>query len=276
MKRKNNGMYLLNSDIEALNKRYEVLYKQIKDNINLTEAQINRACEVLLEKYNFEIEELCALREVEYETKWAKIKARNREQIPWRRCWLWRLLFQPLTNRAQDIIEQEAELDAEDEFTPKEKALQARLDKLDNEKCDEASQRKREKNLKNYLKFKRKLDHLTTYIDNANGKKIPYVIRHRHKKALKKCMKFKRKLDDDVFYTSATDAPCNVEQTPQENAEPPAPATAAPSPTLSNTEQGASDVAQQGDKKAEPNAGDVSEPPEPPTRKPRSTKQPGN
>lgn len=155
-------MYLLNTDIETLNKRYDVLYKQVKDNPNLTKEQINRECEVLLEKYNFEIEELSALREVEYETQRAKIEARNQEQMPWRRSWWWRLIFQPLTNRAQDIIEYRAELEAEQEFAPIEKELDELAERLYAGTGKKLSKRKRKRLMEKYLKLKRRLISATT------------------------------------------------------------------------------------------------------------------
>lgn len=165
MKRKKNNMYLLNTDIEELNKRYEGLYKQVKDNTNLTKDQIARECEVLLEKYNFEIEELCDMREVEYETQRAKIEARNAEQIPWRRGWWWRLIFRPVTNRAQDIIEDEAALDADVKFTDKEKELEARWVTLFGDNVKNLSKRRRRRALKKYLKYKRMLEGDNAVVD---------------------------------------------------------------------------------------------------------------
>lgn len=167
LKRKNNGMYLLNTDIEKLNERYNVLYKQVKDNPNLSKEQINRECEVLLEKYNFEIEELNALREVEYKTQQAKIKARNQEETPFRRCWIWRLLLMPLTNRPQDIIEEEAARNAEERFAPMESELVTRIAKLYNLDIKKLSQRKRKKVLEKYLKNKRLLKVALQAIDDT-------------------------------------------------------------------------------------------------------------
>ena len=151
MKRKNNGMFLLNTDIEELNKRYEQLYKNVKDSPYLTKEQITRECEVLLAKYDFEIEELNSLREVEYKVRQAKIEARNAEEIPWRRCVLWRLLLQPLTNRAQDNIEEDAAQNAEKLFAPMEQKLARRAAELYGEELKELSPRKRKKILKKYI-----------------------------------------------------------------------------------------------------------------------------
>lgn len=158
MKRNLNKMYLLNTDIEALHTRFEELYKQVKTSKNLSIEQTNRECEILLLKYNFEIEELNALREVEYKTQQAKIKARNKQEIPWRRCCLWRLLFQPLTNRAQDIIEREAAQNAEKLFSPMEKNILARACEIYNLDIKKLSRHKRKKLLKKYLKQKHLLE----------------------------------------------------------------------------------------------------------------------
>ena len=124
------NLYLSSSDIEDLNERYIALYKKVKNATDLSTEQINRMCEVLLQKYNFEIEELSRLREAEYLTCQAQIEAKNKEQIPWRRSWLWRLIFKPTTNRAQDIIEEEAALEADALFTALEKGLENRAKKL--------------------------------------------------------------------------------------------------------------------------------------------------
>lgn len=157
MKRKNK-LFILTDDLEKLNDRYAALHKKIKNAEEISEAHSNRMAEVLLEKYNFEIEELSAAREVEYYTQQAEIKAKNAEQIPWRRCWLWRLLFQPLTNRAQDIIEEEAALEAEELFTNSENELKILAKNTYGENGSKLSKRKRKKALMKYLKFKRLLE----------------------------------------------------------------------------------------------------------------------
>lgn len=122
-------LYILNEDIEVLHERYEQLFKQVKTSTNLSETQIQKECETLSLKYDFEIKELCKFREVDYDEQQAKIKARKAERKPWRRCWLWRLLFRPLTNRAQDIIEKSEELKA-DELHSKQERLNEKLEKL--------------------------------------------------------------------------------------------------------------------------------------------------
>lgn len=162
LKRRQNEMYILDTDIEALNVRFEELYRQVKNSPNLSEEQCLRECEILRKKYDFEIEELCKLRKIEYETQQARIKARERAETPWRRCWLWKLLFQPLTNRAQNIIEEEAELNAEEFFAPMEEELEARAEQLYNANGKNLSRRKFKRIFKKYLKYKFLLG-----IDNA-------------------------------------------------------------------------------------------------------------
>ena len=121
-------LYILNEDIEKLHERYEQLFKQVKTSTNLSETQIQKECETLSLKYDFEVIELSKFRKVDYDVQQAKIKAREAEQKPWRRCWLWRLIFQPLTNRAQDIIEKSEELKA-DELHSEQERLNTQLQK---------------------------------------------------------------------------------------------------------------------------------------------------
>lgn len=117
-------LFALNEDIEKLHERYEQLFKQVKTSANLSENQIEIECDTLSRKYKFELEELSKLRKVDYDIQQAKIKAKEKEQTPWRRSWWWRLIFQPLTNRAQDIIEQRAELEADIIHSNDEKAIE--------------------------------------------------------------------------------------------------------------------------------------------------------
>lgn len=154
----NKTLYLSNEDIEKLNARYETLYKDVKNSMHLSTEQINAECETLLNKYYFEIEELSAYRKAEYKRRQARAEAKNDEQIPWRKCWIRRLLFLPVTNRAQDIIEEEAELEADKLFTSEEKKLDELASKLYGENGKKLSKRRRKKALKKYLKYKRLLN----------------------------------------------------------------------------------------------------------------------
>lgn len=158
MKRKNNGMYLLSSDIDKLHERYSQLYKKIKTDTYLPPIAVERECEVVLNKYDFEIEELNNLRKLEYETQQAKIEARNREESPWRRSWIYRLFFKPVTNRAQDLIEEEAAQNAEELFAPIELKLVEQLTKLYDLNIKEMSPRQRKKVLKKYFTSKHLID----------------------------------------------------------------------------------------------------------------------
>lgn len=161
MKRKKNDYYLLTTDIEELHQRYSKLYKQIAidfENKDITEQQLKRSCEVLLGAYNIEVEQLNDLRYAEYAKRKARAEAKNDEQIPWRKCWIRRLLFLPVTNRAQDIIEEEAELEADKLFTSEEKKLDELASKLYGENKKPLSKRRRKKALKKYLKYKRLLN----------------------------------------------------------------------------------------------------------------------
>ncbi len=152
-----NDLYLLDTDIEKLNRRYSDLFKQVEDDETLPDAQKYNACAILMRKYNFEVNELSNMREKEYLTEQAKINADNAEQIPWRRGWWWRLIFKPLTNRAQDIIERRAELEAQQEFAPIEKELDELDETLFAGTGKKLSKRKRKRLMKKYLKLKCRL-----------------------------------------------------------------------------------------------------------------------
>ncbi len=153
MKHKNE-LFILTEDIEKLNDRYIELHRKIKNATEISETHCNRMSEVLLEKYNFEIKELSLARKKEYYTQQAETEARNKEQTPWRRGWWWRLIFQTLTNRAQDIIEERAALEAEELFTNSENELDARAKTVYGDNVKTLSKRKRKKALKQFLKYK--------------------------------------------------------------------------------------------------------------------------
>lgn len=116
-------LYAFNEDIEKLHERYEQLFKQVKSSLNLSEKQIEQECDTLSRKYDFELDELSKYRKVDYDIKLAEIKAREDELKPVRHRRVWRLLFRRLTNRAQDIIEERAELDAHAIHTKAEKQI---------------------------------------------------------------------------------------------------------------------------------------------------------
>ncbi len=125
-----NPLYALNEDIEKLHARYEELFKQVRTSLSLSTPQIELEEETLSRKYEFELEELSKRRKLEYDKQQAEIEARADEQTPWRRGWWWRLIFQPLTNRAQDIIEERAKLEADLIHTAEESAIEEERKKL--------------------------------------------------------------------------------------------------------------------------------------------------
>lgn len=149
---KQSELYLLNEDIEKLHERYEHLFKQVKTSSNLSETQIQKECETLSLKYDFEIKELSQKRKVDYDKRQAEIKAREAEEKPWRRCWLWRLLLRPLTNRAQDIIEDRAELEADITHTKAEKAIEDDREKFKADNPEKPKKRKPRAELKAIIK----------------------------------------------------------------------------------------------------------------------------
>lgn len=123
--------------------------------------------EVLLSAYNAAIEVKTLEREVDYDIKFAQIEARKDEIKPWRRCWLWRLLFRPLTNRAQDIIEKRAELDADIAHTALENEIDNDRKKLPPED-EEKKPSKRE--LKRLMRDK--LKKVIETADNADVQEV--------------------------------------------------------------------------------------------------------
>ena len=175
--RRKQPLYALNEDIEKLHERYEQLFKQVKTSLNLSETQIEKECETLSRKYDFELEELSELRKVEYDKRQAEIKAREAEQTPWRRCWLWRLLGQPLTNRAQDIIEARAELEADIKHTADENAIENDRKKLKQDDGEKLSVRKLKRIMRDELKavIKRadNADVQEAFTEPANAAPVP-------------------------------------------------------------------------------------------------------
>ncbi len=139
-------LYALSEDIEKLHKRYEELFKQVKNSLNLSSDQIEKECATLSRKYDFELEELSKMRKVDYDKRQAEINVRAAEETPWRRGWWWRLIFQPLTNRAQNIIEARAELKANIAHTAAEKEIESDRKKLQDNAKSEKTPPKAKKN----------------------------------------------------------------------------------------------------------------------------------
>lgn len=128
---KRRGRYLPLAEIEKIDSEFLNEMERVKTRLGYIrdEAIIKVFYEVLLSAYTAAIELRTCECEVDYEIKLAQIKAREKEETPWRRCWLWRLLFKPLTNRAQDIIDTRAELNADVVHTAAEKEIEAERNK---------------------------------------------------------------------------------------------------------------------------------------------------
>lgn len=145
-------LYALNEDIETLHARYEQLFKQVQTSLNLSANQIEKECETLSRKYDFELEELSKRRKLEYDKQQAEIEAREREQTPWRRGWWWRLIFRPVTNRAQDIIEERAELEADIILSAEERVIEIERDSFISDRGKKLSKRELKQKLKEAIK----------------------------------------------------------------------------------------------------------------------------
>ena len=158
-------LYALNEDIEKLHARYEELFKQVRNSLNLSEKQIELEEETLSRKYKFELEEQSKARKLEYDKQQAEIEARAKEQTPWRRGWWWRLIFRPVTNRAQDIIEERAKLEAEIEQTAEEKEIENKRKNLPAD-ADEPSKGKLKRQMRSEAKAK--LKETIRQADNAD------------------------------------------------------------------------------------------------------------
>ena len=148
--KKREMLYIPLEDIEKIDdaflsemERVKTRLKNIGDKDIITKFQ-----QVLLNAYCAEIEVQSRAREVDYDIKFAEIEERKRVLKPFRRCWLWRLLFQPLTNRAQDIIEARAGLDADFIHTAAERGIEADCKKLPTTGEKHLSKRKIKKMLK--------------------------------------------------------------------------------------------------------------------------------
>lgn len=152
--KKRNGRYIPLSDIEKINTAYLDEIQRVKMRLGGVSDKdlINAFYNVLMNAYNSAIEIRMLEREVDYDIKFAQIKERRHNIKPWRRCWLWRLLFQPLTNRAQDIIEERAELDADIVHTAAEKEIEREREKLPLNDGEELSKRELRRKMKAELK----------------------------------------------------------------------------------------------------------------------------
>ncbi len=123
---KRNERYIPLEDIEKIDSAFLDEIERIKRRLTGVSDKdlIDTFYTVIKSAYSAEIEMQTYVREVDYDIKFAKIKERRRNLKPWRRCWLWRLLFRPLTNRAQDIIEEREELNADIRHTSEERQIE--------------------------------------------------------------------------------------------------------------------------------------------------------
>ncbi len=152
---KHSERYLPLDDIKKIDDEFLSEMENVKRRLsNVKDLDIIKAFQqVLLSAYNAAIEVKTLEREVDYEIKFAQIKARRQEIKPWRRGWWWRLIFQPLTNRAQDIIEERAELDADIRHTALEKEIDNDRKQLQPEEDEEKpSKRKLKRAMRDKLK----------------------------------------------------------------------------------------------------------------------------
>ena len=165
---KQNIRYITLEDIKKIDSDFLDEMENVKKRLGYVKDPdvIKKFHDVLLNAYSAAIELKALEREVDYEIKLAEIKQRRLNEKPWRRCWLWRLLFQPLTNRAQDIIEERAELNADIAHKNAEQAIKDdRARELpDENKKSSARALKRE--------MKRKLNEAIKQADNADVAEI--------------------------------------------------------------------------------------------------------
>ena len=146
--------YLFIEDIKKIDDDFLTEMENVKRRLsNVKDPDIIKAFQqVLLSAYNAAIELKTLESEVDYAIKVSAIDARAAEETPWRRGWWWRLLFKPLTNRAQDIIEKRAELKANIAYTAAEKEIENDCNKLLSENDEQQSKRKLKRQMREKLK----------------------------------------------------------------------------------------------------------------------------
>lgn len=154
-KRSNRAIrYLSIEDIKKIDDDFLTEMENVKRRLsNVKDPDIIKAFQqVLLSAYNAAIELKTLESEVDYAIKVSAIDARAAEETPWRRGWWWRLIFQPLTNRAQNIIEKRAELNADITHSAKEKEIENDCNKLLSENDEQQSKRKLKRQMREKLK----------------------------------------------------------------------------------------------------------------------------
>ena len=110
--KKSDLRYIPLDELHALNDIFLIELEGVKQRLNVIRDfdVIKEFQAVILEAYKAAIDIKARECEVDYAIKCAEIKARAEELKPIRRK---RWVFRPFTNRAQDIIEERAELEAE-------------------------------------------------------------------------------------------------------------------------------------------------------------------
>lgn len=154
-KRSNRAIrYLSIEDIKKIDDDFLTEMENVKRRLsNVKDLDIIKAFQqVLLSAYNAAIELKTLESEVDYAIKVSAIDARAAAETPWRRSWWRRLIFQPLTNRAQDIIEKRAELNADIAHTAAEKEIENDCNKLPSENAEQPSKRKLKRQMRKKLK----------------------------------------------------------------------------------------------------------------------------
>lgn len=187
--------YLPLEDLKKINSDYLDELENVKKRLNFVrDKEISEAFQkVILSSYSGEIELRTCEREVDYEIRKAEIEERWRVLKPFRRGWWWRLLLRPLTNRAQDIIEERAQIDADIIHSAAEKQIDEDYKKLNQD--DEQKPTKRD--------LRQKLKAAIEAADNADVRQA---------------------FDEpaDVPATSESDEKQQVDSTTSENVAPPA------------------------------------------------------
>lgn len=112
---KNNARYIPLEEIKVINDEFLNEIENVKKRLGYIkdEALISAFYNVLVGAYSAAIEMKTLESKIDYDIRLAEIEARTAELEPWRGGWWRRLFFLPLTNRAQDIIEERAALDAD-------------------------------------------------------------------------------------------------------------------------------------------------------------------
>lgn len=148
------GGYLPLDDIKEINSEFLDELERVKKRLGYIkdEETIKKFAEVLLTAYGAAIDLRTFEREVDYRKKIAEIEARADEETPFRRGWWWRLIFQPLTNRAQDVIEERAALEADITLSADERVIEIERDSFISDSGKKLSKREMKRRLKTAIK----------------------------------------------------------------------------------------------------------------------------